>query len=172
MELKVKSKVFYPSHGAGWVKGQKKIEFNGEKKEYLEFEFINNPLTISTPVENVEKLGVRQVLSPTEIKKKIAVLKKNKVKNPKSKDFNTLANILKDLEGSGNIEDFITTIQYCNHVRKGRIADGRLIPVSIDKQLRGAIDNIVGELAVSSDTPYEKALASFERATGIKVNEK
>lgn len=169
MELKLKSKVFYPSHGAGWVKGKKKIEFNGEKKEYFEFEFINNPLTISTPVENVEKLGVREVFSASEIKKKIAVLKKSKIKNPKNKDFNALANVLKELEGSGNIEDFITTIQYCNFVRKGRIADGRLIPVSIDKQLRGAIDNIVGELAVSSDVDFEKALASFERATGIKV---
>jgi RNA polymerase-interacting CarD/CdnL/TRCF family regulator len=49
MKLKVGSKVFYPSHGAGYIKREKEIEFNGEKKRYFEFELATNPLSISTP---------------------------------------------------------------------------------------------------------------------------
>lgn len=171
MELKVRSKVFYPSHGAGWVKAKKKIEFNGEKKDYFEFEFINNPLTISTPIENIDKLGIREVYSPTVIRKKTAVLKKTKTKNPKTDDFNALANMLRELEEKGDIEDFVQIIQYCNSIRNKRIKDGRLIPVSIDKQLSNAVENIVGELAVSADMDYAKAYASFQRATGLKLDE-
>ncbi len=170
MQLKVKSKVFYPSHGAGWAKAKKEIEFNGEKKQYLEFEFINNPLSISTPIENLEKLGIREVHSATEIRKKLSVLKKTKTKNPRTKDFNTLANMLKELEEKGEIESFIEIIQLCNSVRNSRHKEGRLIPVSIDKHLKNAVESIVGELAVSSDSTYEKALESFSRATGIKFD--
>ena len=35
MDFKVGSKVFYPSHGAGWIKDQKEIEFSGQKKMYM-----------------------------------------------------------------------------------------------------------------------------------------
>jgi CarD family transcriptional regulator len=171
MELKIRSKVFYPSHGAGWVRAKKRIEFNGEKKDYFEFEFINNPLTISTPIENIDKLGIREVYSPAFIRKKVSTLKKTKTKNPKTDDFNALANMLRELEESGDIDDFIQIIQYCNSIRNKRIKDGRLIPVSIDKQLSGAVENIVGELAVSADVDYSKAFASFVRSTGLKLEE-
>ena len=46
MELKIGSKVFYPSHGAAKVIAEKEIEFNGEIKKYFEFEFVTNPLSI------------------------------------------------------------------------------------------------------------------------------
>lgn len=76
MNFKIGSKVFYPSHGAGWIKGEKEIEFNGEKKRYFEFELITNLLSISTPVDNVDNLGIRPVLSKKEIVEKISILKK------------------------------------------------------------------------------------------------
>ena len=97
MELKVGSKVFYPSHGAGKVKAQKEIEFNGEKKKYFEFELITNLLSISTPVDNVDNLGIRPVLSKREIVEKISILKKNPSIDPKMKDFNLMLNTFKEL---------------------------------------------------------------------------
>ena len=84
MTLKVGSKVYYPSHGAGWVRDEKDIEFNGEIKKYFEFELITNPLRISTPVDNVEELGIRLVLPPKDIKETIKVLKKTPATNPLS----------------------------------------------------------------------------------------
>jgi hypothetical protein len=79
--------------------------------------------------------------------------------------------MLKDLEESGDIEDFIQIIQFCNSIRNKRIKDGRLIPVSIDKQLSSAVESIVGELAVSADLDYGKAYVSFQRSTGLKFEE-
>lgn len=168
MNLKVGSKVFYPSHGAGWVRAEKEIEFNGEVKRYFEFELITNPLRISTPVDNIDNLGIRSVLPAKEIKETIAVLKKSPSVNPKVKDFNVMLNIFNDLDNSSQIEDSIKIIQYCNFVKKSREKEGRLIPVSIEKQLEAAIKNIVGELAVSSGTTLKTACSNFSKITGIE----
>jgi len=170
MELKIGSKVFYPSHGAAKVIAEKEIEFNGEKKKYFEFELITNLLSISTPVDNVENLGIRPVCAPKDIKKKIALLKKSPAINPKVKDFNIMLNTFKELEESASIDDSIKIIQYCNFVKKNREKEGRLIPVSIEKQLESAIRNIVGELAVSSGTSLKTASRNFSDITGIDVN--
>ena len=96
MNLKVGSKVFYPSHGAGWVRAEKEIEFNGEIKKYFEFELVTNPLRISAPIENVENLGIRAVLPVEQIKEAIKELKKNPSVKPKVKDFNIMLNLFKD----------------------------------------------------------------------------
>ncbi len=170
MEFKVGSKVFYPSHGAGVIKDKKEIEFDGQKRTYFEFELITNSLTISTPVENIESLGVRPVLSPEEIKKAIKVLKKNPSVDPKVKDFNVMLALFKDLENSADINDSVKIIQYCNFIKKNRKNEGRLIPVSIDNQLESAIKNIVGELAVSTDTDLQTAMKKFTKITGIKYS--
>ena len=169
MNLKVGSKVFYPLHGAGWIRNEKEIEFGGEKKKYFEFELITSLLSISTPVENIEKLGIRPVLPAKEIKEKIKVLKKTPTVDPKVKDFNMMLSTFKELEESANIEDTIEILQFCNFVKKHREKEGRLIPISIEKQLESAIKNIVGELAVASGTTLEKATQEFTKITGIET---
>ncbi len=87
MNFKVGTKVFYPSHRAGWIKAQKEIEFNGTKKMYYEFEFIVASITISTPLDNVDNLNIRAVFSPKEIKEKIKVLKKDSLQRSKDNRF-------------------------------------------------------------------------------------
>jgi len=170
MNFKIGSKVFYPSHGAGWIKGEKEIEFNGEKKRYFEFELITNLLSISTPVDNVDNLGIRPILSTKDIKSKISVLKKTPFVDPKMKDFNIMLNTFKELEESSSIDDSIKIIQYCNHVKKIREKEGRLIPISIEKQLENAMKNIVGELAVSGGISLKTASKNFSDITGIEVD--
>jgi hypothetical protein len=112
---------------------------------------------------------VRPVLPTKDIKEKIKVLKKTPAIDPKVKDFNMMLNTFKELEESASIEDSIKIMQYCNFVKKKREKEGRLIPISIEKQLEGAIKNIVGELAVSSGTTLDKATKTFAEITDIKV---
>jgi len=152
MEFKVGSKVFYPSHGAGWIKDKKEIEFNGNKKMYYEFEFINASIRISTPLDNVNNLNIREVFPAKEIKEKIKVLKKTPFKDPKTKDFNRLMEIFKKLETQATIESAIETIQYC-----------------IENELSRAMGDIIGELAVSADLELESASKTFEKITGMEA---
>ncbi len=170
MTLKVGSKIFYPSHGAGWIRREKNIEFNGEEKKYYEIELVTNPLSISTPVERIDNLGIRSVFSKAEILDLISTLKRKPTKKPTSTDFNTMLNTFKDLEENSSIESSIEIIQYCNHIKKTREKEGRLIPISIEKQLESAVKNIVGELAVSSGVTLKTASNTFTKATGIEAD--
>ena len=170
MELKVGSKVFYPSHGAGVVRTEKEIEFNGEKKRYFEFELITNPLSISTPVDNIDMLGIREVMSAKKLLDEIKVLKSTPAKNPKSTDFNIILNLFKELEEKSDVKSTIEIVQYCNFIKKRREKEGRLIPTSIEKQLEEAVRNLVGELAIASDKSLDDANAQFQKVTGITVD--
>jgi len=167
--FEIGSKVFYPTHGAGSIKARKFIEFQGEKKEYYEFKFIDAQLTVSTPVKNVYNLGIRPVLKAKEIKDKISVLKKKPLKKPKSSEYNDIINHIQELDLLGQIDAFVEIIQLCASVRKTREKEGRLIPISITKQSRTAIAHIIAELAIIHDTTLEEAAIKFTRFTGLEA---
>lgn len=169
-KFKIGSKVFYPTHGAGFIKAQKKIEFQGEKKQYFEFKFIDAQLTVSTPVENVEMLGVRPVMSAKDIKSGIAVLKKKPAKKPKQADYNELIKHIQELDSLGALEAYVEIIQLCNAVMKQREKEGRLIPVSIKKHAKTATDHLIAELAVSSNLDMSKAAKQVKTATGLEID--
>lgn len=167
MKLKVNSKIFYPGHGPGVIKGTQKIDFAGEVKLYYEFEFINNELTISTPVENVEKLGVRKINKAEDIKKSLKVLKKTPSKKTPTENYNELMNVIKKKELSGEVDAFIEIIQFCNYVKEQRDIDKRLIPTSIVKHIKNCSYYLIGELALAQNISYEKASEEFFKITNI-----
>lgn len=168
--FKIGSKVFYPTHGAGSIKAQKNIEFQGEKKKYFEFKFIDAQLTVSTPVENVEMLGVRPVMSARAIKSGISVLKKKPAKKPKQADYNELIKHIQELDSRGALEAYVEIIQLCNGVMKQREKEGRLIPISIKKHAKTSTDHLIAELAVSSNIDLAKAAKQVKTATGLDID--
>ena len=127
-------------------------------------------MSISTPVDNVEMLGIREILSAKKILEEIKILKTSPAKNPKVADFNIMLNMFKELEEKSDIKSTIEIIQYCNFIKKRREKEGRLIPTSIEKQLEESVRNLVGELAIASDKSLEEANLQFQKVTGIKVN--
>ncbi len=170
MKLKVNSKIFYPGHGPGVIKGTQDIDFAGEIKLYYEFEFINNELRISTPVENVEKLGVRKINKAEDIKKALKILKKAPYVKAPTENYNELMNIIRKKELSGEIMAFIEIIQFCNNVKVERDVDKRLIPTSIIKHIKNCIYYLIGELALAQNITYEKASTEFFKATNMATD--
>ena len=166
--LKVNSKVFYPAHGAGWVRGMKQIEFGGETKKYYEFEFINKSLTISTPVENIDNLGIRPVAEPKKIRTQIKALKAKTKEKPPTKDYNSFIEMIKRKDMEANVSSFLEIIQYCNYIKTIRVKEGRLIPVTINKYIKNSVANIISELAVAENSSYEKAQIDFVKITGFE----
>lgn len=96
-------------------------------------------------------------------------MKKNKVKKPESIDFNFLSNLLKDLETKGEIDAYVEIIQYCNFIIKEREKDGRLVPSSIERLQKNAIEHIASELSISADIEYGKALMDVQSIIGVKM---
>lgn len=169
-KFKVNTKVFYPAHGAGVVKAIRDIDFAGEVKSYYDFEFINSELIISTPVDNVERLGVRPLNKAEDIKKAVGILKKKPYIKPPTENYNELMNIIKNKDLSGDINAFVEIIQFCNHVKRIREKDGRLLPSSIVKHTKNAMSYLIGELSLAKGIPYEKGAKEFMKATGLSMD--
>jgi CarD family transcriptional regulator, regulator of rRNA transcription len=68
--------VIYPQHGACVVQGTKKMEFFGEKQEYLILKTVINEMTLKVPIDKTDEVGVRPPVSADELEDLVAVLAK------------------------------------------------------------------------------------------------
>jgi CarD family transcriptional regulator, regulator of rRNA transcription len=66
--------VVHPEHGAAVIQELREKEFLGEKRTYLVLRVAYGDLTLLIPVDSTEQVGLRQVVSKTEVKKVLKVL--------------------------------------------------------------------------------------------------
>lgn len=71
------TKVVYPTHGVGWIEAIEKKEVAGGLQPFYVVRFIGNEMTILVPTKNAKRVGLREVIEPSEIPKVLAILKKN-----------------------------------------------------------------------------------------------
>lgn len=171
MNLSVKSKIFYPIYGAGWIISRKLIDFNGEEKEYLEFKFIESNLIISTPIQNLKSLGIRPVNTLDSIKKALLTLKKRTIKKPKANNYNDFIKQIDELVTSNDSNAFVQAIQYCRYIKQVRINEGRLIPSGIINNIKKSFNLLIGEYAVNKEISFEKAEADIKKTYGLSIEQ-
>jgi CarD family transcriptional regulator len=70
------TKVVYPTHGVGWIEAIEKKEVAGGLEPFYVVRIIGNGMTILVPTKNAKRVGLREVIEPSEIPKVLAVLKK------------------------------------------------------------------------------------------------
>ena len=63
MKFKKGETVIYPQHGACVVQGTKKMEFFGEKQDYLILKTVINEMTLKVPISSTDEVGVRPPVS-------------------------------------------------------------------------------------------------------------
>jgi CarD family transcriptional regulator len=68
--------VIYPQHGACVVQGTKKMEFFGEKQDYLILKTVINEMTLKVPISSTDEVGVRPPVSADELEDLVSVLAK------------------------------------------------------------------------------------------------
>ena len=66
--------VVHPEHGAAVIEELRDREFLGEKKRYLVLRVAYGDLTLMIPVDSTDEVGLRQVVSKSEVKKVLKVL--------------------------------------------------------------------------------------------------
>ena len=170
MNLSVNSKIFYPVYGAGWIISRKVIDFAGKEQEYLEFKFVESNLVISTPISNLENLGIRKVNDLKVIEKALQSLKKKSIKKPPTKDYNNFIKLIEELVASNNVDDFVTVIRYCRYVKEQRKKEGRLIPTGIINNIKKAFGFLVGEYAINKDIDYTQAEELIEKEYDLTID--
>ncbi len=71
------AKVVYPTHGVGLIEAIEKKEAAGGLQSFYVVRIIGNGMTILVPTQNATRVGLREVIKPSEIPKVLAILKKN-----------------------------------------------------------------------------------------------
>jgi len=74
---KIGDKIVYPLHGAGVIDSIEEKEILGEKHKYYVMKMPMGDMKVMIPMNNVEGIGIREVITETEVDKVIKILYNN-----------------------------------------------------------------------------------------------
>lgn len=75
----VGDKIVYPMHGAGVIESIEEKEILGEKQNYYIVKMPVGDMKVMIPIENVEDIGIREVINAKDVDKVFAVLQNQEV---------------------------------------------------------------------------------------------
>lgn len=71
-------RIVYPMHGAGTIEDIEEREILGEIRKYFIMKMPIGDMKVMVPVDNVEEVGVRQIIDDLEMEKVITILRGNR----------------------------------------------------------------------------------------------
>ncbi len=157
MVFKVGDKVVYPHHGAAVIERKEKREVFGEKRDYFILRLAYGDLTLMVPADNVEEVGVRDVINSEEVEEVFAVLRKKEARMPTnwSRRFKNHVEKLK----SGDI------YQVAEVVRNLSIREGdKGLSAGEKRMLSKARQILVSELTFAIGVSEEEAESKLDAA--------
>lgn len=82
MSFRIGDRVVYPQHGAAVIKGLEEKEIYGEKKKYFVLRPSNGDITLFVPADNTEEVGIRDIISRSDLDKVFKVLRAKECRMP------------------------------------------------------------------------------------------
>lgn len=77
--FKIGDKAVYPSHGVGVVESIETRELYGNKKTYYILRILENGMTIMIPTDNVDAVGMREVISEDLVPRVFQILREKRI---------------------------------------------------------------------------------------------
>lgn len=99
MRFEVGETVVYPHHGAAEIIEKAERTVRGETKAYLQLRVAQSELTIWVPQDNVEMVGVRDVIDEAGVQRVINVLQEDFIEEPTNWSRRYKANLEKLASG-------------------------------------------------------------------------
>lgn len=144
-------KIVYPMHGAGVIEAIEEKEILGEKKKYYVMRMPIGEMKVMIPIDNVEEIGVREVVGRDEIKQVFNILQGEKSKMSSNWNRRFRANM--DKIRSGNV------FQVAEVVRNLSIRDKEKgLSTGERKMLENAKRILISEIVLSQDIDKDEAL--------------
>ena len=151
----VGDRVVYPMHGAGTIEGVEEKEILGRTHRYYVLRLPIGDMKVMIPVDNTEGIGLRDVISPSEVEKVMGVLRqectamstnwnrryRNNLEKIKSGDIYEVADVVRNL---------------ASREREKGLSTGER------KMLDSAKEILVSELILAGDWNREEALNILE----------
>ena len=95
----------YPAHGVGEIMAIESRVVNGEKHDFYIMKVIENGMTIMIPTNNVESVGLRDVIPKKEVAKVYAVMQSKKEANTDNQTWNRRYREYMDKIKTGSLYD-------------------------------------------------------------------
>jgi len=150
MLFEVGETVVYPRHGAATITQVTKRVIKGEEKVYLKLNVARGDLTIEVPAENVDLVGVRDVIDREGLDSVFEVLRAPFTEEPTNWSRRYKAN--QEKLGSGDV------IKVSEVVRDlWRRDQDRGLSAGEKRMLQHAREILVSELALAEKTDEERA---------------
>lgn len=145
----VGDKVVYPMHGAGIIEGIEEKEILGEKRRYFVMRMPIGDMKVMVPVDNIEEVGVREIINSSELEKVISILKGSKTSMPQN--WNRRYRINMDRIKSGDIFEIAAVVRnlLMMDMEKGLSTGER-------KMLSSAKQMLLSEMVLVADVDLEK----------------
>ena len=99
MSFKVGETVVYPHHGAALIEAIETRTIKGEEKIYLVLKVAQGDLTVRVPAENVDLVGVRDVVDSNGLERVFGVLRQPYTEEPTNWSRRYKANLEKLASG-------------------------------------------------------------------------
>lgn len=74
--FQIGTKVVYPTHGVGLIEAIEEREILGRRQAFYILRILGNGMTIMIPTCNAKKVGLREVIRPSEVKRIMEVLRR------------------------------------------------------------------------------------------------
>jgi CarD family transcriptional regulator len=150
MQFEVGETVVYPHHGAATITEVKQRTVRGEKKLYLKLNVKQGDLTIEVPAENVDLVGVRDVIDKDGVNRVFDVLRQPFTEEPTNWSRRYKANLEKLASG-----DVIKVSEVVRDL--WRRDQDRGLSAGEKRMLAKARQILVSELALAKKTDEESA---------------
>jgi len=146
----VGDKVVYPMHGAGVIEAIEDREILGKKKTYYIMRLPLGDMKVMIPTDNVEEIGLRDVISREEVKKVIDVLKAPRTKMSSNWSRRYRANMQKIRSGDiFEVAEVVRNLQLRD--REKGLSTGERKMLSNAKQI------LISELVLADNLNEEQA---------------
>lgn len=155
MLFEVGETVVYPHHGAATIEEVKNRVIRGEEKLYLKLRVAQGDLVIEVPAENVEDVGVRDVIDQDGLNKVFDVLRAPFTEEPTNWSRRYKANLEKLASG-----DVIKVSEVVRDL--WRRDQNRGLSAGEKRMLVKARQILVSELALAEKTDEDKAGAILD----------
>ncbi|HEU0256993.1 MAG TPA: CarD family transcriptional regulator [Microbacteriaceae bacterium] len=155
MLFEVGETVVYPHHGAATITELKKRTIKGEEKLYLKLKVTQGDLVIEVPADNVDLVGVRDVIDEKGLKKVFEVLQAPFTEEPTNWSRRYKANLEKLASG-----DVIKVSEVVRDL--WRRDQDRGLSAGEKRMLAKARQILVSELALAEKTDEEHASSSLD----------
>ena len=155
--FKIGDMAVYPAHGVGTIEAIEKKTISGRDQKFYIMRIIGNGMTIMIPIDNVDQVGLRGIISSKEVAKVYRILNDKSNPSVDSQTWNRRYREYMDRIKTGSVFEVATVLRDLFVLKNGKeLSFGERRMMDIAKTL------LVKELSIAQSQPEESIQKKIE----------